>query len=58
MTADISLAVRISGLFAVVGALIYAVGDVLLLAGKARLADYPNLQAHAGLLSGSERMRA
>lgn len=56
MTADVSMAVLVCGLCAIIGALIYAVGDVLLLAGKASLEDYPNLQPHAGLLFGSERM--
>jgi len=48
----------ISGLLAIFGALIYAVGDVFLLADKVNPADYPNLQAHAKTLSGSERMVA
>ncbi len=38
------------------GALVYALGDVLLLAGRAELARHPNLQPHAKLLSGTERM--
>jgi hypothetical protein len=36
--------------------LIYAIGDVLLLAGKATLNDYPKLKLHANLLSSAERM--
>lgn len=56
MTADTLLAIQITGLCAIIGALIYAVGDVLLLAAKADLADYPNLQSHAKLLSGAEKM--
>ena len=38
------------------GALVYAFGGVLLLAGRAELARHPNLQPHAKLLSGTERM--
>lgn len=53
---DIIALIHISGLLAILGALIYAVGDVLLLASEANLADYPNLQPHAKLLSGSEKM--
>jgi hypothetical protein len=47
---------RVSGLLAVLGALIYATGDVLLLASKVRLEDHPNLQAYGKLLSGAEKM--
>ena len=47
---------RIAGLLALIGALLYAIGDVLLLAGKASLANYPRLQPFAKLLSGSEKM--
>lgn len=56
MTTDTLFAIQITGLCAIIGALIYAVGDVLLLAAKADLADYPNLQLHAKLLSGAEKM--
>jgi hypothetical protein len=56
MNAEVLLAVQIIGLCAIAGALIYAVGDVLLLAGKASLEDYPNLQPHAKPLSGMERL--
>lgn len=52
---DLSL-VYLSGLCVIVGAIIYAISDVMLLAGKANIADYPNLQPHAKLLSGTERM--
>lgn len=45
-----------TGLIAMLGAALYAFGDVLLLAAKANLADYPNLQPHAKLLSGAEKM--
>lgn len=47
---------QFAGLLAMLGACIYAVGDVLLLAGRAELARHPNLQPHARLLSGTERM--
>ncbi len=50
--------VQLTGLLAVAGALIYSVGDVLLLAGKASLADYPKLQPYAKQLSGKERIVA
>lgn len=53
---DITWLVRLSGLAAILGALVYALGDVLLLASKADLKDYPALQAHAKLLSGAEKM--
>jgi hypothetical protein len=47
---------RIAGLLALIGAFLYAVGDVLLLAGKASLDNYPRLKPFAKLLSGSETM--
>jgi hypothetical protein len=47
---------RITGLLALAGAFLYAIGDVLLLAGKASLDDYPKLKPFAKLLSMSERM--
>src|SRR3970040_1082669 len=50
------LAIRLAGLIAILGALVYAVGDTLLLAAKANLADYPKLEPHRKLLSGLERM--
>lgn len=49
-------ALRISGVLALAGAFLYAVGDVLLLAGKASLDDYPRLKPFAKLLSDAERM--
>jgi hypothetical protein len=49
-------ATLITGILAILGAFIYAIGDVLLLAVKASLDDHPRLQAHAKLLSGSEKM--
>jgi hypothetical protein len=47
---------RITGLLALLGALLYAIGDVLLLSGKARLENYPKLKPFAKLLSDSEKM--
>lgn len=47
---------RITGLLALFGALLYAVGDVLLLASKASLDQYPKLKPFAKLLSDAERM--
>src|SRR5688572_18757423 len=47
---------RITGLLALLGALLYAIGDVLLLASKASLDDYPKLKPFAKLLSDAEKM--
>lgn len=47
---------RIAGLLALTGALLYAIGDVLLLAGKVSLDDYPRLKPFARLLSDAEKM--
>ena len=47
---------RTTGIFAFIGALLYAIGDVLLLASKANLDDYPKLKPFAKLLSDSEKM--
>jgi len=47
---------QITGLLAILGALVYAVGDVLLLASKVSLADYPKLKPFAKLLSDAEKM--
>lgn len=55
---DVLSPVRLTGLVAVLGALAYALGDVLILAVKANIADYPNLRPHQKLLSGSEKMVA
>lgn len=49
-------ALRITGLLALLGALLYAIGDVLLLASKASLEDYPRLKPFAKLLSDAEKM--
>jgi hypothetical protein len=47
---------RVAGFLALTGALLYAIGDVLLLAGKASLDDYPRLKPFAKLLSDAEKM--
>ena len=52
------LPLRITGLLALLGALLYAIGDVLLLAGKVNLDDYPKLKPFAKLLSDAEKMVA
>jgi len=48
--------IQITGLLALLGTTLYATGDVLLLAGKASLADYPRLMPFAKLLSDAEKM--
>ena len=47
---------RITGLIALMGALLYAVGDVLLLASKASFEQYPRLKPFSKLLSDAEKM--
>src|SRR6185436_2366015 len=47
---------RITGLLALAGAFLYAIGDVLLLAGKVSLDNYPRLKPFAKLLSDAEKM--
>jgi HAMP domain-containing protein len=47
---------RITGLLALLGAFLYAIGDVLLLASKASLENYPRLKPFAKLLSDAEKM--
>jgi hypothetical protein len=47
---------RITGILAITGATLYAVGDVLLLASKVSLDDYPKLKPYAKLLSDAEKM--
>ncbi len=53
-----TFSLHLAGLAAILGAFIYAIGDVFLLAGQAKLADYPKLQPHAKLLSDAEKMVA
>ena len=47
---------RITGLLALLGAFLYAIGDVLLLASKVNLDDYPKLKPFAKSLSDAEKM--
>ena len=47
---------RITGLIALLGALLYAIGDVLLLASKVSLENYPKRKPFAKLLSDAEKM--
>jgi hypothetical protein len=49
-------ALKITGILALFGAFLYAIGDVLLLAGKVNLEDYPKLKPFAKLLSDAEKM--
>lgn len=54
MTELISL--PIAGILAFIGAFIYAIGDVLLLASKVNLNEYPKLKPFTKLLSDAEKM--
>lgn len=47
---------RFTGLLALVGAFLYAIGDVLLLASKVSLDNYPRLKQFSKLLSDAEKM--
>jgi len=47
---------KLSGLLALTGAFLYAIGDVLLLASKVKLDDYPKLKPFAKLLSDAGKM--
>jgi len=51
-------ALHITGILAILGAMIYSIGDVLLLASKVNLDDYPNLIRFQKLLSDAEKMVA
>jgi hypothetical protein len=53
---QVILPLRTAGFIALLGAFLYAVGDVLLLASKATLDDYPKLKPFGKLLSESEKM--
>ena len=48
--------IQITGLLAIFGAILYAIGDVLLLASKINLDEYPKLKPFAKLLSDAEKM--
>ncbi|MCC6261854.1 MAG: hypothetical protein IT311_13430 [Anaerolineales bacterium] len=47
-----------AGFIAFIGALLYAIGDVLLLASKVNIDEYPKLKPFAKLLSDAEKMAA
>lgn len=47
---------KVTGLLALLGASLYAIGDVLLLASKVNLDDYPKLKPFVKLLSEAEKM--
>lgn len=49
---------HLTGLIAIIGSTLYAIGDVLLLASKVSLDDYPRLKPYAKLLSDAEKMVA
>ena len=53
---QVIIPLRIAGLLALLGAFLYAIGDVLLLASKVKLDDYPRLKPFAKLLSDAEKM--
>lgn len=48
--------IQITGLLALLGTILYTVGDVLLLASKINLDEYPKLKPFAKLLSDAEKM--
>jgi hypothetical protein len=50
------ISLRITGLLALLGAFLYAIGDVLLLASQASFENYPRLKPFAKLLSDAEKM--
>ncbi len=53
---NLTFLLRITGLIALAGSFLYAVGDVLLLASKVNLDDYPKLKPFIKLLSDAEKM--
>jgi len=53
---QLNVSLRYAGLLALLGALLYAIGDVLLLAGKFSIDDYPRLKPFVKLLSDAEKM--
>src|SRR5688572_12601274 len=48
--------IQITGLSAILGTILYSIGDVLLLASKVNLDEYPKLKPFAKLLSDAEKM--
>jgi hypothetical protein len=53
---QITFLLRTLGLLAMTGSFLYAVGDVLLLASKVNLDEYPKLKPFVKLLSDAEKM--
>lgn len=53
-----NFSLQLTGLLAILGAFLYATGDVMLLASKVNLDEYPKLKPFAKLLSDAERMAA
>lgn len=53
---ELTVFLRIAGLIALTGSFLYVVGDVLLLASKVSLDDYPKLKPFTKLLSDAEKM--
>jgi len=56
MSTNVLQAVRAAGLLGMMGAIVYTIGDVLMLAAQVNLNAYPNLKSYVKLLSGAERM--
>lgn len=52
------ISLNTAGLIALLGAFLYAIGDVLLLASKVDIEDYPRLKPFAKLLSDTEKLVA
>ncbi len=48
-------AIQTTGILAIVGSVLYAIGDVLLLANKVNIDDYPKLKPFQKLLSDAEK---
>ncbi len=55
---SLTFPLRITGILAIIGAMLYAIGDVLLLASKVSIDDYPKLKPFTKLLSDAEKMVA
>lgn len=53
---ELTSLLRITGLIALTGTLLYAIGDVLLLASKVNLDEYPKLKPFLKLLDDAEKM--
>jgi len=58
LVASMNKLIRASGLAAILGTLLYAASDVLLVGVAANLVDYPNLQPHVRLLGTMVKMVA